>query len=66
MIPNFEEILSELSYRIPEGIIDLTKPHQVNELIEILKEHNISSPTTLAQKATQWFTLLKEDDIVKK
>ena len=65
MIPNFEEILSELSYRIPEGIIDLTKPHQVNELIEILKEHNISSPTALAQKATQWFTLLKEDDIVK-
>lgn len=65
MFPNFDEILSELSYRVPEGIIDLTKPHHVNELIEVLKEYNVSSPTALAHKASQWFALLKEDDIVK-
>ncbi len=65
MTPNFEEILLELSYRIPEGIIDLSKPHHIAELIEILKEYNISSPTALAQKASQWYTLLKEDYIVK-
>ena len=65
MTPNFDEILLELSYRVPEGIIDLTKPHQVSKLIEVLKEHKISSPTQLAQKASQWFALLKEAEVVK-
>jgi len=65
MFPNFDEILLELSYRVPEGIIDLTKEHQVKELIEVLKEHKVSSPTELAQKASKWFTILKEDEIVK-
>ena len=65
MFPNFEEILLELSYRVPEGIIDLTKEHQVKELIEVLKEHKVSSPTDLAQKTSKWFGILKEDEIVK-
>ena len=65
MFPNFDEILLELSYRVPEGIIDLTKEHQVKELIEVLKEHKVSSPTQLAQKASMWFRILKEDEIVK-
>ena len=65
MFPNFKEILLELSYRVPEGIIDLTKPHQISQLIQVLKEHKVSSPTQLAQNASKWFALLKEDEIVK-
>jgi hypothetical protein len=41
MTPNFEEILLELSYRIPQGIVDLTNEQHLNELIIILEENRI-------------------------
>jgi hypothetical protein len=41
MTPNFEEILLELSYRIPQGIVDLTNEQHLNELILILEENRI-------------------------
>ena len=41
MTPNFEEILLELSYRIPTGIVDLTNEVHLNELKIILEENHI-------------------------
>jgi len=51
MSPNFEEILLELSYRVPEGIVDLTKEHHVKELENILFENGISNAAELALEA---------------
>jgi len=62
---NFDEILSELEYRVAEGVIDLTKEAHVNELIEILKEHGYSNPNEIGQKARVYFSYLKEEDVVK-
>ncbi len=41
MTPNFEEILLELSYRIPQGIVDLTNKEHLDELVIILEERGI-------------------------
>ena len=41
MTPNFEEILLELSYRIPTGIVDLTNEEHLDELVIILEENRI-------------------------
>jgi hypothetical protein len=41
MTPNFEEILVELSYRIPTGIVDLTNEEHLDELVIILEENRI-------------------------
>jgi hypothetical protein len=38
MIPNFKEILAELSYRVDGGIPDLNKESHVNHLIDILNQ----------------------------
>jgi len=57
---NFDEILLELSYRVPEGIVDLTKEHQVTELVNILKESGYSDANELAQKARVYFSYLQE------
>ena len=54
MTPNFEEILLELSYRIPQGIVDLTNEQHLNELIIILEEnriYNSQAINTLKEKA---------------
>ena len=51
MSPNFEEILLELSYRVPEGIVDLTKEHHILELENILIENGISNAKELALEA---------------
>ena len=32
MTPNFEEILLELSYRVPTGIVDLRNERHIQEL----------------------------------
>lgn len=53
MTPNFEEILLELSYRIPQGIVDLTNEEHLNELIIILEENHIPNPRKLALEAKQ-------------
>jgi hypothetical protein len=63
MIQNFDDILLELSYRV--GIVDLTKEHQVTELINILKENGYDNAFELGQKARVYFSYLNEDDIVK-
>jgi hypothetical protein len=60
MIPNFKEILSELSYRVEGGIPDLTKESHVNHLIDILRENGISDAAHLAQKARVYFSYLNE------
>lgn len=51
MTPNFEEILLELSYRVPNGIVDLTNEEHLNELITILEENHISNPKQIALEA---------------
>jgi hypothetical protein len=43
MTPNFEEILLELSYRVPSGIVDLTNEEHIVELESILRENGISN-----------------------
>jgi hypothetical protein len=60
MIPNFKEILSELSYRVDGGIPDLNKESHVNHLINILRENGISDAAPLAQKARVYFSYLNE------
>jgi len=58
MIQNFDDILLELSYRV--GIVDLTKEHQVTELINILKENGYDNAFELGQKARVYFSYLNE------
>lgn len=58
MIENFDDILLELSYRV--GIVDLTKEHQVTELINILKENGYDDAFELGQKARVYFSYLNE------
>jgi hypothetical protein len=65
MIPNFKEILDELSYRVEGGIPDLNKESHVNHLIDILRENGISDAAHLAQKARVYFSFINEDDIIK-
>ena len=60
MIPNFKEILAELSYRVDRGIPDLTKESHVNHLIDILRENGISDAGHIAQKARVYFSYLNE------
>jgi len=57
---NFEEILLELSYRVPEGIVNLTKESHVNTLVEILKENGVSDANEVAQKARVYFSYINE------
>jgi hypothetical protein len=60
MTPNFEEILLELSYRIPTGIVDLTNEVHLNELKTILEENRIRNASELVQKAKVYFYMLSE------
>lgn len=57
---NFEEILLELSYRIPEGIVNLTKENHVSILVEILRENNVPNANEVAQKARVYFSYINE------
>ena len=60
MIPNFKEILAELSYRVDGGIPDLNKESHVNHLIDILRENGISDAAHLANKTRVYFSYLDE------
>ena len=54
MTPNFEEILLELSYRVPTGIVDLTNEQHLDELVTILEEkgiYNSKAINALKEKA---------------
>jgi hypothetical protein len=57
---NFEEILLELSYRVPEGIVNLTKESHINTLVEILKENGVDNANEVAQKARVYFSYISE------
>lgn len=65
MMNNFDDILLELGYRVPEGIVDLTKDYQIKELVNILKENGYSDANELAQKARVYFSYLKEIEEAK-
>ena len=60
MTPNFDEILLELSYRIPTGIVDLTNETHLNELTRILEENRIGNANRLVQRAKVHFYFLSE------
>lgn len=60
MTPNFEEILLELSYRVPTGIVDLTNEVHLNELKIILEENRIRNINQLVKKAKVHFYFLSE------
>ena len=66
MIPNFDEILLEVSYRVPQGIVDLTQDSHVNELINVLKENGVDNAEVFAQKARVYFSYLQEASILEK
>lgn len=67
MTTNFDEILEELSFRVPEGIVDLSKEDHVNELIKVLNENKVYNANEIAQKARVFFGYLNEvgDDAKK-
>ncbi len=60
---NFDEILSELEYRISEGVIDFTKESHVQELIKILKENGTKNAYDIAQSVRVRFSELKESSL---
>jgi len=62
MIENIDEILSELEYRVKEGVIDLKKENHVNELINILEDNGVSHAKEIAQKVRVYFSYLDEAD----
>ena len=63
MLQNLDEILLELSYRVPTGIVDLTKDYQVTELANILRENGYENAFEMAQKARVYFSYLNEDKV---
>ena len=60
MIPNFKEILAELSYRVDGGMPDLNKESHINQMIDIIRENGISDAAHLAQKARVYFSYINE------
>lgn len=57
---NFEDILSELRFRVDGGVVDLTKENQVDELYTILKENGIPDAYEIAQRARVVFGYVNE------
>ena len=64
---DFEEILKELEYRLPHGIINLNEEHQVTMLVQILRENGVDDANEFAQKARVIFGYVNEatETIVK-
>jgi hypothetical protein len=68
MTPNFEEILLELSYRIPTGIVDLTNEAHLDELVAILEEnrvYNSQAISSLREKVKTPIQISKKDVLNK-
>lgn len=63
MTPNFEEILLELSYRVPTGIVDLTNEQQLNELASILEERGIYNSKAINALREKAKTNQKDPDV---
>jgi len=57
---DFQEILKELEYRVPNGIINLNEEHQVTMLVGILRENGVDDANELAQKARVIFGYVNE------
>ena len=57
---DFQEILKELEYRVPHGIINLNEDSQVTILVDILRENGVSDANALAQKARVVFSYVNE------
>ena len=65
MIPNFDEILAELNYRVPEGVVDLRNPLHIKELTLILTEYGVYGAAELAESAALVYDQLVEDVMIK-
>lgn len=57
---DFQEILKELEFRLPTGIINLNEEHQVTMLVDILRENGVDDANELAQKARVVFSYVNE------
>jgi hypothetical protein len=57
---DFQEILKELEFRVPNGIINLNEQHQVTTLVKILRENGVSNANEFAQRARVYFSYLTE------
>ena len=57
---DFQEILKELEYRVPNGIINLNEDSQVTTLVDILRENGVDDANHLAQKARGYFGFINE------
>ena len=57
---DFEEILKELEFRLPTGIINLNEEHQVTMLVQILRENGVDDANEYAQKARAYFGFINE------
>ena len=57
---DFQEILKELEFRLPNGIINLNEEHQVTMLVQILRENGVSDANEYAQKARAYFGFINE------
>ena len=57
---DFQEILKELEFRVPIGIIDLTQESQVTELVKILRENGVVNANEYAQRARVIFGYVNE------
>ena len=56
----FQDILKELEFRVPNGIIDLTNDSQVTILSELLRENGVPDAFETAQKVRVYFSYLQE------
>ena len=63
MTPNFEEILLELSYRIPTGIVDLTNQQHLDELVTILEDNGIYNSKVINALREKTKTAQKDPDV---
>ena len=57
---NFQDILKELEFRVPNGIVDLTKDSQVTILSELLRQNGDTDAFETAQKVRVYFSYLQE------
>jgi len=57
---DFQEILKELEFRLPNGIINLNEEHQVTTLVEILRENGVPDANEFAQRARVIFGYVNE------
>jgi hypothetical protein len=65
MVMDFQEILLELSYRVPEGIPNLTKPGHILELQRILSERGVRNSVDVAIDAAINYSILDEAGVKK-